>query len=151
MRRAWVLIVGAALLAGIGPAAAQGQMDAEFRKLADEFSAAWSKGDAKAIAALHTADAIRAQSEAPTVIGRAAIEQGMAAALTGPFKGTTLTITQGQSKRVTADVYVGEGTWEVTGAPAAAGLTKGRYVNTLVRQGGTWLIASSSTMPLASQ
>ena len=33
MRRAWVLIVGAALLAGIGPAAAQGQMDAEFRKL----------------------------------------------------------------------------------------------------------------------
>ena len=48
-------IVGVVLLAGWAvQARAQATPDAEFQKIADAFSAAWTKGDAKGIAALHT-------------------------------------------------------------------------------------------------
>jgi hypothetical protein len=55
-------------------------------------------------------------------------------------------VTEGKRSQVTTDVYVGEGTYEVAGAaPAPPGMTnKGHYVNTVVRQNGRLLIASSA-------
>jgi uncharacterized protein (TIGR02246 family) len=141
-----------ALVAGIaaaGTAAAQAAPEAEFKKIADAFIQAWDKGDAKAIAALHAKDAVRMTGIGePAVKGTAAIEESMSAALTGPYKGSTLKITAGSYTRVANDTYVGEGTYELTGgSPPPGAPTKGQYMNTMVRQGGKWLIASSALMP----
>lgn len=145
-------VLGIALLAGLtgtGLVLAQATPDAEFKKIADAFSQAWAKGDAKGIAALHTKDAVRMSGSGdPAVKGTAAIEKAMADALAGPYKGTTLNITSTSYTRVTADTYVGEGSYEIAGGtPPAGSPTRGQYMNTMVRQGGRWLIAASAVMP----
>jgi uncharacterized protein (TIGR02246 family) len=121
----------------------QANMDPEFRKLADQYAEAWAKGDAKAIANLHTPDALQITGDGRLAVGRSAIELAASEGLSGPSKGSTLIITQGQSKAVSKDVYVGEGTYEVTGGTAPS---KGRYLLTFVRQGDRWLIASSAAI-----
>ena len=144
-----VLLV-VSLAAGVASeVVAQATPDADLQKLADAFSEAWGKGDGKAIAALHTKEAVRMSgSGEPAVSGTAAIEQAMTGALTGPYKGTTLTIKNNKYYRVNATTYIGEGTWEVAGGSVPAGTpTRGQYMNTMVREGGKWLIASSAVMP----
>jgi uncharacterized protein (TIGR02246 family) len=142
-------IVAVAALATQAPARAQATPQAEFDKVAAAFSAAWAKGDAKAIAALHAKDAVRMSGNGePAVKGTAAIEQAMTAALTGPFKGSTLSVKANSSTMVTPDIYVGEGTYQITGGTPPAGTpTSGQYMNTMVRQGGRWLIAATAVMP----
>jgi uncharacterized protein (TIGR02246 family) len=140
------LVVG---MAGFGPLIAQATPDAEFKKIADAFSQAWAKGDAKGIAALHSTEAVRVMGTGePAVNGRAAIEQSLTTALTGPYKGTTLKITSNAYRKVTEDTYIGEGTYEVAGGSPPPGTPmRGQYMNTMVRQGGRWLIAASAVMP----
>ena len=144
-------VLGIALLIGMaasGPTAAQANPEAEFQKIADAFAAAWAKGDAKGIAALHTKDAVRVTGGETAVKGAAAIEKAMVSGLTGPYKGTTLTIKSNGFTQVTPDTYIGEGTYQVSGGAIPAGTpTSGQYMNTMVRQGGKWLIASSAVMP----
>jgi len=142
-------VVGAALLIALSAQPslrAQANPEAEFQKLADGFAAAWANGDAKGIAALHTKDAMRiGGSGEPAVNGAAAIEAGMAAALSGPFKGTKLTIKPNSYKRVAPDTYVGEGTYAIEGGSPPPGTpTHGQYMNVMVRQSGRWLIAASA-------
>ena len=130
-------------------AAAQGTQDAEFKKIADAFSQAWAKGDAKAIAELHTRNAVRLTGTGePAVIGTAAIEKSLAAALAGPYKGTTLTIKPSSATEVNPNTYIGEGTWELAGGTVPAGVaTRGQYLNTMVREAGVWRIASAAVLP----
>lgn len=148
--------LGVALVVGMaahGTLSAQPSPDAEFKKVADAFAQAWGKGDAKAITALHTKDAVRITGNGePAVQGSAAIEKALSTTLTGPYKGTTLTITSNAYRRVTDDVYVGEGTYQIAGgAPPAGTATRGQFMNTMVRQGGSWLIAASAVMPAPMQ
>ena len=144
-------VLGITLLLGLaahGPVAAQGKPDAEFQKIADAFTAAWAKGDAKAIAALHTKEAVRVTGTDPVVKGTAAIEQALTAALAGPYKGTTLVIKPNGFTQVSPDTYIGDGTYQVSGGAVPAGVpTSGQYLNTMVRQGGKWMIAAAAVMP----
>jgi uncharacterized protein (TIGR02246 family) len=147
MKRIVLWTFGVALMMGSSPSVrAQAGVDTEFKKLVDAFVQAWDKGDAKGVAALHTTDAIRLNTDGTVAIGRAEIEKGMATAFAGPMKGARLVVTEGKRSQVTTDVYVGEGTYVVTGgAPAPPGMTNnGHYVNTVVRQSGRLLIASSA-------
>ncbi len=146
MRRAHMLAV-AVLLFAI-QAQAQPSKNPELQKIVDAFVAAWNKGDAKALAALHAEDAIRANPQGQISVGRAAIEKAFAAAFGAELKGTKLVVTSGDERAVTADVVVSTGTWEIAGGTPPAGVaTKGTYVNTLVRQGGRWVIVSSAPIP----
>lgn len=144
-------VLGVALVLGfVAPASLAVQApDAEFQKLADAFMAAWAKGDGKALAALHTKDAVRITGGTDgAVVGTAAIEQALAAALGGPYKGTKLSVTNRKYHRVDADTYIGEGTYQITGGSVPAGTpTSGQYMNTMVRVGGAWRIAGSAAMP----
>jgi uncharacterized protein (TIGR02246 family) len=139
------LVLGAVTLASAAPQAP----DAELQKIADAFMAAWAKGDAKGLAALHTKEGVRVTSGTEgAVVGTAAIEQGLATILAGPYKGTTLSIKTNKFHRVDADTYVGEGTYQLSGGSVPPGTpTSGQYVNTMVRQGGEWKIAASVVMP----
>jgi len=140
------VLTSAALVCGVAALAdAQESAEAELKKIAAAFSQAWANGDAKAIAAMHTEDAIRQPGTGQVISGRAEIEQNYAQALTGPFKGTQIVITPGQLKQLTPDVYVGEGKFQIIGGSLPAGTpTSGSYANTYVRQGGRWLLAMSA-------
>jgi uncharacterized protein (TIGR02246 family) len=117
--------------------------DADAAKLAVQYIAAFNKGDAKALTALYTADATRLGPDGQLLTGRAAVEKSYADSFAGPLKGSTLALQQGRTQAITPDVKIMEGRFTVA---AAAPLT-GRYVNTIVRQGGSWLLASVVTVP----
>ena len=150
MIRRVAAIAGVALLFAMhAGSAAHGQepTDAELRRLGDAYAQAWGKGDAKALAGLHTTEAIRIGADGKVSVGRAAIEQAMLEALTGPYRGTKIGMTPGQTTRAAQDVYVAEGTFQVSGGmPPAGSPTRGRYLHTIVRLNGRWLIASAAAI-----
>jgi uncharacterized protein (TIGR02246 family) len=134
--------------AGLTPAAAQTK-DPAMEKLAADWTAAFAKADAKALAGLYTENALRVTPEGGTAIGRAAIEKEFLANFAGPWKGAKIAIKLGSIQAVSPDVAVGEGTYEVTGVlpdgkPAPA--LKGSYVNTVVKKSGAWVLASNTTL-----
>jgi uncharacterized protein (TIGR02246 family) len=136
-----------ALGAGSTPARAQAS-DPAVDKLVADWTAAFAKGDARALASLYTDTAVRSSQDGGTTIGRAAIEKEFAANFTGPWKGATIKITPGSHQAVSADVAVNAGTWVVSGTgPDGQAMTmKGRYVNTIVKKGGAWLLASNAAI-----
>ncbi|MEO5894929.1 MAG: SgcJ/EcaC family oxidoreductase [Vicinamibacterales bacterium] len=145
----WILAIVIVAASSASLARAQAAPDAEFKKLADAFVQGWAKGDAKAIVAVHTSDAVRlGGAGTPVTVGSAAIEAAMNAGLSGPYKGTILVITAEGSKQVAPNTYVGYGTYQITGgAPPPGAPVKGQYMNTMVRQQGRWLIAGSAVVP----
>jgi uncharacterized protein (TIGR02246 family) len=141
MRRVkWIAVLAVASLSIVAVGAQKPDPDAQ--KLVDQYTAAFNKGDAKALAALYTADATRVGPDAQLITGRAAIEKTYVDGFAGPLKGSTLSLQQGRVQVVTPDVKIMEGRFATSGA---AGV-KGRYVNTTVRQGGAWLLASVVTI-----
>jgi uncharacterized protein (TIGR02246 family) len=151
MRRVAVLVAAIAVF-GATQSQAQTGRNPEIQKVADAFVAAWAKGDAKGLAALHAENAIRSTPEGLIHVGRAAIDKAFTEAFAGPFKGTKLVVTPGEERTINADVVVASGTYEITGGnvPAEA-VTKGVYVNTLVRQGGRWLLVSSAPVGVTAK
>ena len=140
-RMPWVL--AAALIALPALTTAQ-KPDPDAAKLADQYQAAFNKADVKAIGALYTPEATRLGPDGSFVKGRAAIEKVYSTGFTsGPLKGATLTLTNNSSHEITSDVKVIEGSFTTTGAAPL----KGRYVNTIVKKGGTWLLASVVAVP----
>lgn len=138
-----VAVALAVLLAAAGAVARQG--DPDVNRLLEQYQTAWNKGDAKAIAALYSQNALRMRTDAEPLVGRAAIEQMFVQSFAGDWKGTKLTLKAGRTQKVTADVSLHEGTFEVAGGTGAP--QRGRYLNTLVREGGEWKLASVAAVP----
>jgi uncharacterized protein (TIGR02246 family) len=128
-----------------GAAATARQSDPDLTRFTEQYQAAWNKGDAKALAALYSQNAMRAQPNAAPLVGRAAIEQFFVKSFAGDWKGTKLTVKQGRSQEATPEIRIQEGTWEVSGG--AGGPQRGRYLNTVMREGGEWRLLSVSTVP----
>ena len=99
------------------------------------------KGNSEALAQCFSENAV-VKDEGHTYHGRAAIEKVYADGFAGPLKGAKLTLTDGHTQVVTPDVKVIEGRFLVAGLAAI----KGRYVNTVVRRGKTWMLASVVTI-----
>ncbi len=120
-------------------------------KLAADWTAAFNRADAKAVASFYTENAVRITPESGKVVGRAAIEKEFVANFAGPFKGTKIKINVGAIESTGPDVAVNEGTWEVTGALTPDGKPappiKGSYLNTIVKKNGAWVIASNAAIP----
>ncbi|HEY7498882.1 MAG TPA: SgcJ/EcaC family oxidoreductase [Vicinamibacterales bacterium] len=148
MRAGIAIGCGAALLIALAMAPVihgQAPTDAELRRLTEAYAQAWAKGDAKALAGLHTTEALRIGADGRVAVGRAAIQQAFSEALAGPYRGTKIILTVGQSARAAQDVYVSEGTFQISGGLPPAGMpTRGRYLQTLVRLSGRWLIAGDA-------
>ncbi|MCU0768336.1 MAG: nuclear transport factor 2 family protein [Burkholderiaceae bacterium] len=151
MNIARVVLVAAIAVLGAAPAWAQAK-DPALEKLVANWTAAFDKGDAKALAGFYTENAVRSTREAGTVIGRTAIEKEFTANFAGPWKGARIAITVGKTYPAGAGVAVSEGTWEVTatGPDGKPMPLKGTYVNTIVKKAGAWVIASNATVPSAS-
>lgn len=117
--------------------------DSDFKEFVQQFEAAYNRGDVQALAGLHTDTAIRLGSDGRALAGGAEIEKDMAAALTGPRKGSRAAIQLGRSQVLKPDVALIDGTYEVTGGGTPV---RGRYLITLLRENGQWRIASISTV-----
>jgi uncharacterized protein (TIGR02246 family) len=145
-------VLATALVAlAAGPALAQTK-DPALDKLAADWAAAFAKGDAKALAGFYTENAVRVSDTGGAVMGRAAIEKEFAANFAGPWKGAKIAIQLGSTQTVGPDIAVNEGTYEVTiAAPGPDGKPlppiKGRYLNTVVKKGGAWVLASNAAVP----
>lgn len=136
-------IVAFAMLATVGGAAQRG--DAGVTELLEQYQSAWNREDATALAALYTDNAIRLAGYAEPVAGRAAIEQSFAKNFAGPWSGTRLTVKPERTETLASDVRLQEGIYQVSrpdGEPQ-----RGRYLNTLVREGGQWKLAGVALIP----
>ena len=143
MRKAsWITAIVLVALSMAVDVSAQ-KPDPDAQKLADAYQAAFNKGDAKALAALYAAEATRVGPDAQLIVGRAAIEKLYTDGFAGLLKGSTLALQPGTTHAVTPTVKVMEGRYTTGGAAAG----KGRYINTIIRQGSSWLIASLVTIP----
>jgi uncharacterized protein (TIGR02246 family) len=116
----------------------------DIQKLGDQYQAAFNKGDAKALSQLFAENGMMINAAGQLLKGRAAIEKDGSTAFDGILKGAKLTIHPGSSQSVAGDVALAEGTFEIVGGKAPL---KGRYMNTLVRQGGQWRLASVVVVP----
>ena len=147
MRRLMIL-TGFALTLMVGPAWGQGTPadEAAVRKAADQFPAAWAKGDAKSLAALYTADADYVSSTGLIGKGRAEIEKAYVTQFSGVYKGTSLKNATTNVRFLKPDIAITNGTFEVSGlhgpdgreAPSRRGIS----TSILVKQNGQWLITA---------
>lgn len=120
-----------------------------------KWSAAWNKGDAKAMAAMITEDYESIDASGIHTQGRPTFERTMAAQFAGRPAGMTMTITTGFVKRLSATSAVAGGGWSVAG-PATGMSARGSWISAYQKKDGTWLIASGlgasepPSMPMVS-
>ena len=137
-------LVALVVVAGVSLGAQQ--KDAEMDRVVQAYVAAWNKADVKALVELYADNPMRpGATPAEPVIGKPALEEYYKTGFATVAKGTTLSVTQGRTQSVNADVRVQEGSWQVRGGKD--GPQSGRYYNTLVRDGGAWRIAAIVTIP----
>jgi uncharacterized protein (TIGR02246 family) len=141
-RLSFVLIVLAApaLLAQSTPPATQ-SIDAAIRAVADQYVKATLAGDAKAIAALYTEDAVEMPPNEPAVKGRAAIQQHYEK-LFKEGKVSRFTLTHLET-RSAGDIGYDVGTYNQSMTPAGGTdmPDSGKFVVILKRMGGSWRVA----------
>jgi uncharacterized protein (TIGR02246 family) len=141
------LIVLVAVLSVPLGARLQDPTEAELRRLSESYAQAWAKGDARAVTTHYTADAIRVGPDGSMAVGRARIEQALSQALNGPYRGSKIKVTYGQTTRAAQDAYVTEATVLVGGGMPPKGMpTHGRLMQTLVRSSGRWFIAGEGAL-----
>jgi uncharacterized protein (TIGR02246 family) len=122
--------------------------------LAAAFAGALNDGDADAVGALFTKDALFVNIAGMRMPGRDGIIDGHRWALAGPLKGSTVTIEDLAVIPVRDDLAILHATSVRTpraGAPAG-GLPPGRtvLVFTLIRADGGWLAAAAANTPIAA-
>jgi uncharacterized protein (TIGR02246 family) len=147
MRIAGALVVTVLLVIGssASPAAqntAKGSQNAAIHAVADAYVQASLKGDAKAIAALYTDDAVEMPPNAPMIKGRAAIEQYYQKQFGSGTKVATFSLTHLESQALGDNAYdVGTYSQNITPPGAKPGTDTGKYTVILKRSGGAWKVA----------
>jgi uncharacterized protein (TIGR02246 family) len=152
MRAPWMVLGVLVLAAGSGPAAFAQRADEEarIRRHLERYTAAWNRGDAKALASLYDVEGAITSASGHTVQGRDALEKGFAEGFAGATKGSRMTAIVGTIRFLKPDVAVVEGVWELSGLrgpdgkemPPVKGLSLAVYVN----KGREWLLAVGQTM-----
>jgi uncharacterized protein (TIGR02246 family) len=143
-----LFVVTAAAVAGQAPATAgqgkgRGEGGDAIRAVADAYVKASLAGDAKAIAALYTEDAIEMPPNQPMIKGRAGILQYYQKEFGSGMTMNSFTLSHIESQ-ATGDRGYDVGTYQqsVTPKGAASPVTdSGKYTVILKRVGGAWLVA----------
>ncbi|HVS38511.1 MAG TPA: SgcJ/EcaC family oxidoreductase [Gemmataceae bacterium] len=122
--------------------------EAALKKRADAFTAAFDKGDAKAVAAFWTEDGDYVDETGKQMKGRAEIEK----AFTEFFaenKGVKVQIHTESLRFVTPDVAVEDGVTSVA-EPDGAPPSRARYTVVHVKKDGQWMLSSVRDSPYAA-
>lgn len=152
MRALWMALGILVLAVGSSPAAIAQRADDEaaIRRSLERYTAAWNRGDAKALASLYDVKGAITSASGHTIQGRDALEKSFAEGFGGATKGSRMTAIVGTIRFLKPDVAVVEGVWELSGirgpdgreAPPVKGLSLAVYVN----KGREWLLAAGQTM-----
>jgi uncharacterized protein (TIGR02246 family) len=142
MMRVRTAIVAASLL--LAPSLVSAQKlsaadEAAVNKIATDYSAAWAKADAKAIAALYTTDAVTVNGVGTVETGRPAIEKGLVEALATVYKGTTLKVKTAGVRQLAPNVAAVHGTWDVSAGGKV--VATGHFFATDVKTAEGWKTA----------
>ncbi len=148
------LALSIALAPQAGTAGAGSSADeAAIRRHVDDFSAAWGRHDAKALASHYAADAEFVNPVGELAGGRAAIEKMFASdhGPTGLFRSSTLKQMIHRVRFLKPDVAVVHGAWETSGAVGPQGAPmnpspKGHFMLVFVKQGGEWRVVVGQAM-----
>jgi uncharacterized protein (TIGR02246 family) len=112
--------------------------------------AAWNAGDGKAMAMLYDTNATYIGISGAASRGRDALTTLFTGWFAGPFKGTTLALTEDGIQFLKPDVAVVDGRWTISDMRAPDGTQappiKGFYVGTFVKKDGQWLAAALQAM-----
>jgi uncharacterized protein (TIGR02246 family) len=120
-----------------------GSAAAAIREVADAYVKATTSGDAKAVAALYTEDAVEMPPNLPPVKGRAAIQQYYDKVFSSGFKVTTFTLKHLET-HATGDNGYDVGTYEQGLAEPSASTPvsdTGKYVVIVRRTAAGWKVA----------
>jgi len=115
------------------------------RAVAEAFAKGYNAHDAKAVAALFTADAEAVDEEGNATQGRAAIEQVFAGIFAENPK-TRIEVSVGSIRFPSPTVAIEDGSSSVIRAPNEPA-ERNRYMVVHVKQGGTWRMASARDLP----
>lgn len=145
MRKRSFVVVGISIFLAAWPCAAQeGDARAAIEQLAKQHEAAFSKGDANAVAAMFAEDVEYTNEDGVTVVGREAIE-GLLKKAFARNKGAKLAIGIDSVRGLGPDVAVERGTTVMTSADGAQ--ASSAYVAVRVRKDGKWLISQLVESP----
>lgn len=143
----WCLVVptmlfGLTVLPGLAGQGKEGSKEevTAIQKKGEMFVAAFDKGDAKALAAMWTADGDYTDQTGRKLVGREAIQKTFES-MFAETKGLKLGISSLDLKFLTPDVAIEDGVTEVFphgGTPPS----RARYTVVHVKKGGEWLISS---------
>ena len=133
-----------ALVASVGFAQDNAELEAAIDAVTVKYMEGWNAGDASVCAATHTADGVVIDLFGQTFEGRAAIEESVAATLE-TYPGTTLDIVRTSLNKVSDNLMVSDGTWEVKGSTAEGVPTQGFYTIIVTNTGGEWLISTGQS------
>jgi uncharacterized protein (TIGR02246 family) len=144
--RAWIAstIAGLALVAACNPDRKgrtmpwSDEQEALFKEL-DDFTAAWSRGDAKGTASFFTEDGVRVGAAGDTQHGRAELEAAYDRLFHDPFTGATVTQDRGSVRMLTNDLALWQGGITIQ-PPAGAPAIKGYVVPLMKKVDGRWLV-----------
>ncbi len=146
MRRVTTIgfVFALALIASVGFAQDNAELEAAIDAITAKYMEAWNAGDASACAAVHTQDGVFIDLFGTTFEGRAAIEESLTAELE-TYSGTTIEIVRTSLNKVSDNLVVSDGTWEVKGSTAEGVPTQGFYTIIATNTGGEWLISTGQT------
>jgi uncharacterized protein (TIGR02246 family) len=114
------------------------------RARTDEYAQAFTRGDAKAVAAIFTEDGDFVGPDGVMHHGRAALEQRYQTVFAGEFKGAQASIQVANTRLVRPDIAIVDGTYELNGMKSPEGLplglVNGMYTNVWMKKDGQWAI-----------
>ncbi|GMR23250.1 MAG: hypothetical protein BMS9Abin37_1662 [Acidobacteriota bacterium] len=138
------IVFALALVASVSFAQDNAELEAAIDAVAAKYMEGWNAGDASACAATYTADGTAIDLFGQTFEGRAAIEESVAATLES-YPGTTLDIVRTSLHKVSDNLIVTDGTWEVKGSTAEGVPTQGFYTIIATNTDGEWLISTGQS------
>jgi uncharacterized protein (TIGR02246 family) len=140
LKTAAIALVGLSVLAGCKPAAEVTTADeAEIRKSAPAWAAAYNAGDADKLAAMYWEDATLQPPGAPAATGRDAIRAFLAGdSAATKAAGLTMNIPEAGAVDVSGDLAYEAGTYFVTDASGAT-VDTGKYIGVFQKRDGKWL------------
>jgi uncharacterized protein (TIGR02246 family) len=113
--------------------------EAAILNLHESFADAWSRGDANALVAFFTADAVRVGAAGDTQRGHEEIRGAFERLLSGPFAGASVKLDRGSVRFLGPDVALWQGGLEIMPGGDRPPL-RGYAVDVMKKAGASWLI-----------
>ncbi len=136
-----LLLASAAVYAKVPAEAGNPEDKQAILKLHSDFTEAWGKDDAQAIAKLFTAEGDLINPMGRAALGRDQVEKLIAEEHAGRLKGTVMTQSCDRVRFLTAEVAVVDCAFTVKGIQSQPDTLNGHITDVVIKDGGAWKFA----------